>query len=63
MNELKSMPQIDEAANVLVRLVADKPHFVRFDSSDHYECRICAHLLDVYYCENGVYAVRCLECG
>lgn len=63
MYELKNMQQIDTAANVLIRLVADRPLFVRFECYPEYECPKCRSSLDIYYCESGTYAVRCLECG
>lgn len=63
MYELKGIPQIDEAANVLVRLVTDRPAYVRFETYAEYECPKCKSTLDVYYCESRTYAVRCLECG
>ena len=35
---------------------------VRFRQSDAV-CRKCGRDLEVYYCENGLYAVRCVFCG
>lgn len=63
MYELKGIPQIDTAANVLAHLVADRPHYVRFETCAEYVCHKCKSTLDIYYCESGTYAVRCLKCG
>lgn len=62
MYELKRTKQIDDAANILVQLAHSRADMVHF-SSDNVKCCRCGALLDVYYCENRTYAVRCMECG
>lgn len=61
MYELKSTMQVDKAANMIVQLVTDRPHFVHFDEGA-LVCHHCGNHLGVYYCENRTYAVRCLGC-
>ena len=61
MYEPQSATHVDEAANVLVKLATIRPHFVRFNETGAV-CHHCGNHLGIYYCENGTFAVRCLNC-
>ena len=61
MYELKRTQQVDDSANILIQLAHSRADFVRFNGGDAKCCR-CGAVLDVYYCENRTYAVRCKDC-
>lgn len=61
MYELKRTQQIDDSAHYLIQLVQKRSDFVRFNSGD-VKCSRCGEPLEVYYCENATFAVRCMNC-
>lgn len=53
---------LDKAAQVVYPIVSMYNEDVRFRQSDAV-CRNCQRDLEVYYCGNHIYAVRCKFCG
>jgi hypothetical protein len=56
------MLKFDKAAQAVATAVSWDMDEVLFRTTES-RCRRCRMPLDVYYCENRVYAVRCLVCG
>lgn len=57
---VKSFPSFDLSANALLDEAATG-HHIRFRETDEM-CPECQRDLEVYYCENRTYAVRCKHC-
>lgn len=53
--------EVDKAAKIVARIASYRQNEVRFRISD-VTCPRCRRLLGVYYCEGGIYAVKCQEC-
>lgn len=53
--------RIDEAANCVAELTRNNQTKALFRLSLA-TCRACRNLLEVYYCEERTYAVRCVHC-
>ena len=51
----------DDMANCLFRMMIKIPFHHRFNETK-YHCPKCRNKLDIYYCEETTYAVRCLHC-
>lgn len=56
------MLKYDKAARLIAGSVSMDLNQVLFRTTET-RCRRCQMPLEVYYCENRVYAVRCLACG
>lgn len=55
------MPNIDNHANLVANAFIDDKERCRFEEMP-IRCLKCDRKLGVYYCENRVYAVRCMTC-
>lgn len=56
------MMKYDRAAQMVAWAVSGETDDIHFRTTES-RCRRCHMPLGVYYCENRVYAVRCLVCG
>lgn len=55
------MPMLDGYANLVAKVVAEDKDSYLFQEMP-IRCMKCGRKLGVYYCENRVYAVRCMTC-
>ena len=51
----------DQAANFIFQNTIEHQYFHRFEETNHV-CPKCGNKLGIYYCEDQVYAVRCIHC-
>ena len=61
----ENQQSVDKASHIVYKFAGmynKCSESVRFRQSDAV-CRKCGRDLEVYYCENGLYAVRCVFCG
>lgn len=55
------MPNIDKHANLVANAFIDDKEGCRFEEMP-IRCVKCSKKLGAYYCENRLYAVRCMAC-
>ena len=51
----------DQAANYVYQNAIERQYMHRFEETNR-ACHKCGNKLGIYYCEDKLYAVRCMHC-
>lgn len=51
----------DSAANIIIKIADGKQNNIKFRDTEA-NCPKCNRQMEIYYCEEGTYAVRCTSC-